>query len=104
KQQAKLMREERELARRYAGGSEGDHWDLIRILLMSVANTAIFPMQDLLGLGSEARMNVPGTPSGNWSWRVRRAELTARLAQTMHSACEIYERLPRTSDASERST
>jgi 4-alpha-glucanotransferase len=91
---AKSMREERERARQYTGASQADHWDLIRILLMSAANTAIFPLQDLLGLGSEARMNVPGTPWGNWRWRVRRGQLTARLAQTMRSACEIYERLP----------
>lgn len=46
------------------------HWDLIRVLLMSVAETAIVPMQDVLGLGSEARMNTPGRDSGNWEWRM----------------------------------
>ncbi len=46
------------------------HWDLIRLALMSVARWAVFPMQDLLGLGSEARMNTPGKLGGNWSWRM----------------------------------
>ncbi len=45
------------------------HWRLIRLALASVAQMAIIPWQDVLGLGSEARMNVPGTPAGNWRWR-----------------------------------
>lgn len=49
------------------------HWDLIRHALLSAADTAIIPAQDLLGLGSEARMNRPGTESGNWSWRLEGA-------------------------------
>ena len=47
------------------------HWVLIRGIQSSVANTAIAPMQDVLGLGSEARMNLPGTASGYWKWRMR---------------------------------
>jgi 4-alpha-glucanotransferase len=45
------------------------HWDLIELAMRSNANTVVFPLQDLLGLGSEARMNVPGVESGNWDWR-----------------------------------
>lgn len=45
------------------------HWDLIGAVLESVADTAVFPLQDLLGLGTEARMNTPATESGNWQWR-----------------------------------
>ncbi|MFZ3017632.1 MAG: 4-alpha-glucanotransferase [Gallionella sp.] len=45
------------------------HWDMIRALSASVANTVIFPMQDILGLTCEHRMNFPGKPSGNWEWR-----------------------------------
>ena len=45
------------------------NWDFIRAVLASVADTAIIPLQDVLGLGSEARMNTPNTTSGNWSWR-----------------------------------
>jgi 4-alpha-glucanotransferase len=45
-------------------------WDLIRLAWGSVADLAIAPLQDVLDLGAEARMNTPGTPSGNWRWRV----------------------------------
>jgi len=45
------------------------HWALIRLALMSVAHTVIFPLQDIWGFGSDTRMNMPGAPSGNWSWR-----------------------------------
>jgi len=69
-----------------AVGTDGPeiHWDLIRLLFESAADTVIVPAQDLLGLGSEARMNVPGRPAGNWTWRLGDRELTdeviARLA------------------------
>ncbi len=68
------------------------HWDMIRLALMSVANTAVFPMQDLLGLGSEARMNTPGTLDGNWTWRVRDKQLSSALAEHMAELCGRYER------------
>jgi len=59
------------------------HWDLIRLALHSVAAMAIFPFQDILGLGSENRMNLPGTTKGNWEWRFTwdqvRPEHAARL-------------------------
>ena len=56
-------------ARAYLGfKDELIHWVLLRGILSSVASTAIAPMQDILGLGSEARMNLSGTPSGNWKW------------------------------------
>ncbi len=70
------------------------HWDMIRAALMSVADTAVFPMQDLLGLGSAARMNTPGTSHGNWSWRVQEAELAPAIAERMAGLCAIYERVP----------
>jgi 4-alpha-glucanotransferase len=67
--------EQIELERRYAMrylGSDGSeiHWDMIRMTWLSVADLAIVPLQDVLGLGSEARMNLPGTASGNWEWRL----------------------------------
>lgn len=59
------------------------HWDMIRAVFASVADTAIVPMQDVLGLGSEHRMNRPATESGNWTWRMPpdsiSHDLTARL-------------------------
>ena len=52
------------------------NWDIIRLALSSVADTAIVPLQDLLGLGSEARMNYPSRPTGNWGWRCLPGALT----------------------------
>ena len=51
------------------GGEVEIHWAMIRAVLTSAADTAIVPLQDLLGLGSEARFNTPGTAEGNWTWR-----------------------------------
>ncbi|XP_026391450.1 4-alpha-glucanotransferase, chloroplastic/amyloplastic-like [Papaver somniferum] len=67
-----LKQEEKSSVLKYlAIGEEGDiSWTLIRVLLSSVARTAIIPMQDILSLGSSARMNVPATQFGNWSWRL----------------------------------
>ena len=63
---------ERDFARRYMNTDGKEiHWDFIRTLLGSVAELAIVPLQDVLGLGSEARMNTPAEPEGNWSWRAR---------------------------------
>jgi 4-alpha-glucanotransferase len=56
------------------------HWALIRLALASPAWLSLIPAQDLLGLGSEARMNTPGKAEGNWSWRLRRGQLTDELA------------------------
>jgi 4-alpha-glucanotransferase len=87
---------QREQALRYVG-SNGDqfNWDMIRLALMSVANVAIFPAQDLLGLGSSARMNVPGTARGNWEWRLGPGELRPEIAERMALLCETYERVSR---------
>jgi 4-alpha-glucanotransferase len=56
-------------------GTDGSrlHWDFIRSLYISDAAAAIVPLQDVLGLGSEARMNTPGAPEGNWGWRLSQA-------------------------------
>src|SRR2546428_616521 len=65
--------EERRMALAYLGVKDGGreiHWDIIRGVWGSVANLAIAPVQDLLGLGSEARMTLPGTAEGNWEWRL----------------------------------
>ncbi len=55
------------------------HWDLIALALRSPADTAIYPLQDVLGLGTEARMNVPGREAGNWTWRFRWDQLTPTI-------------------------
>ncbi len=58
-------------------------WAFIRAALMSAADTAIVPMQDVLSLGTEARMNLPGRPMGNWGWRVLPDQLDGALAQRL---------------------
>jgi len=68
------------------------HWELIRLVTMSVADTVIFPMQDILGLGEEARMNRPATLEGNWRWRVSADLLTPDLARRFREITEIYGR------------
>jgi 4-alpha-glucanotransferase len=59
------------------------HWDLIELAFRNQARSAIVPMQDVLGLGSEARMNTPGDPAGNWQWRMRAGALTPALRQRL---------------------
>jgi 4-alpha-glucanotransferase len=89
-----------ELARRrarvlqYVGGDGPDlHWRLIRLVLMSPADTAIIPLQDLLGLDSRARMNTPGTHEHNWEWRVSAGALRPALAAEWRALAETYDRL-----------
>jgi len=68
------------------------HWVLIRGIQASVANTAIQPMQDILGLGNEARMNFPGTSSGNWKWRMRPESVTPEIAARLKKLADLYDR------------
>ncbi len=66
------------------------HWDFIRAVLASVADTAIVPAQDLLGLGSEARMNLPASPQGNWQWRCKPKALSDKIGQRLKDLTELY--------------
>jgi 4-alpha-glucanotransferase len=85
--------EERAHACRYLGTDGREiHWVLIRAALASVADTAVVPAQDLLGLGSEARMNQPGTLGGNWRWRLHPGQLTADIAHRLGVLTETYDR------------
>jgi 4-alpha-glucanotransferase len=68
------------------------HWELIRLAMMSVCATAIIPMQDILGLGEEARMNVPAVAHGNWEWRLLPEQLSPRLAQQLAGLTHLYGR------------
>ena len=77
---------ERALVAEYVGGEVHEpHWTLIRLGMLSCAHTFVCPLQDVLGLGREARMNLPGEGAGNWSWRLPRGMFTdpagARLAR-----------------------
>jgi 4-alpha-glucanotransferase len=65
---------------------------LIRATLGSVAQLAVIPVQDLLGLGSEARMNTPGTATGNWSWKLPAGALTPELARESLLSNKVYGR------------
>jgi 4-alpha-glucanotransferase len=67
-------------------------WSMIELALASVARLAIVPLQDVLGLGSEARMNVPGTSEGNWAWRYDAGALTPDLAERLREATRRHGR------------
>jgi 4-alpha-glucanotransferase len=85
--------EEKDFCRRYlARSGENISWDLIRAVWSSVAKITIAPLQDFLGLGTEARMNYPGRPSGNWSWRVLSHQINSELAQRINEINFLYSR------------
>jgi 4-alpha-glucanotransferase len=84
---------EMEYARRYLNSDGREiNWVMIRTLMASVADTVLFPLQDVLGAGSEGRMNLPGTPSGNWRWRFGEETLTPAVASRLRRLVETYER------------
>ena len=87
------IRQEREFTRKYLATDGCEmHWVFIRTLMASVANTVLFPLQDVLGLSSEARMNTPAVPSGNWRWRYRAEMLTPAIAERLKEMVSIYDR------------
>lgn len=91
-----LPEAERQAVRRYLGTDGEDiAWDLIRCALASVADTAIIPLQDVLLLGSEARMNRPGTGVGNWVWRYRDDQLLPEHAERLGELTTTYGRAQR---------
>ena len=70
------------------------HWSFIRMAMSSIANFAIFPFQDILGLGSEAKMNTPGVAECNWSWRYNPQALSPNLGKRLKHLTCVYDRLP----------
>lgn len=85
--------EEKKLASAYLGISEeGVNWAFVRAVMNSVATLSVVPVQDVLGLGSEARMNVPSEADGSWTWRLARGALTAELAAKLAELVEITDR------------
>jgi 4-alpha-glucanotransferase len=87
--------EDKERLFRYVGRiihSQEVNWELIRLAMMSVADTAIFPMQDILGLGHEAQMNKPSVTHGNWAWRFLPELLTGAITDQLRSMTETYGR------------
>jgi len=80
-------------ARRYLNTDGSDiNWVMIRTLMASVANTVLFPLQDVLAVGSEGRMNLPGSASGNWRWRFEKESLTPEISARLKEWAETYER------------
>jgi len=71
------------------------HWDFIRAVLSSVANTAVVPLQDLLGLGTETRMNLPNSTQGNWAWRFAADALTDTHSERLNEMTDTYGRIRR---------
>jgi 4-alpha-glucanotransferase len=84
---------ERQLALKYVGTNGREiNWDFIRLALMSVADTAIIPMQDVLGLDSQARMNLPASMKGNWRWRFTFDMLTDEIKDRLRELTLLYGR------------
>ena len=92
--------EERELALKYLGTDGHEfNWDFIRLALSSVADLAIIPLQDVLGLDTVARMNYPSQAGGNWSWRYVPSALTPEIRGRLAEMVEIYGRAGEGDDA-----
>jgi 4-alpha-glucanotransferase len=69
------------------------NWEFIRLAMASVADIAIIPIHDYLGLGSEARINIPSTLGGNWTWRMLPDELSSEILERIHKLTKLYGRL-----------
>jgi 4-alpha-glucanotransferase len=88
-----LLESERQTVQRYIGNDGSDiAWDLLRLALASVADTAILALQDIMRLGDEARMNVPGRTMGNWGWRFLPHQLHDGLAAGLGELTATYGR------------
>src|SRR5215813_5422676 len=87
---------EREFSQRYLHTrGEEIHWDLMHAVQASVADTAIIPLQDVLRVGSDGRMNLPNSTEGNWSWRFAAQTLTENHAERLRDMAEICGRAPK---------
>lgn len=88
------INQEREFCLRYLNSDGAEiHWDFVRAVWASVANTAIAPMQDLLGLGNGARMNLPASSAGNWYWQCTDGDFSDEIAERLRGLTEIYGRI-----------
>ena len=83
---------------------EGYHWGMMRGAWSSPADLAVVQMQDVLGLGSEARMNIPSTMGGNWQWRALPGAFSRKLAKKLHYVMKVYQRLPEQNPAPKEET
>jgi 4-alpha-glucanotransferase len=87
-----VSKKEKMKIQKYLGCDNPDAWDLIRKAEESVAQIAIIPMQDILGLGTPSRMNKPGTTRGNWLWRMDPSLLNDTHKQKLLELTQIYGR------------
>src|SRR5262245_48539141 len=86
---------ERRFFRNYTARDSSDiAWDLLRMAWGSVANVAIAPVQDVLDLPTQHRMNLPGTGQGNWQWRMAEGALTDQILERLKVMTEVYARVP----------
>ncbi len=87
--------QERRYAKSYLGPcDDGVNWGMIRAAINSVAALSVIPLQDVLGLGSEGRMNVPSSGDGNWCWRYRAEMMLPELAEKLATLTEVADRQP----------
>jgi 4-alpha-glucanotransferase len=90
---AEDIRKEREFTTKYLRTDGREiNWTFIETILASVADTVLIPLQDVLGLGSEARMNLPGSAAGHWQWRFQAGALTAAQADRLRELAMLYDR------------
>jgi 4-alpha-glucanotransferase len=89
-----IQRERKRCMRYLRSNGEEINWDFIRAVMASVACLAIVPLQDVLGLDSSARMNLPASREGNWNWRFREGALTKKMARRLSRLASLYGRLP----------
>jgi 4-alpha-glucanotransferase len=88
-----LAKKIRTAVRRYAGtDAEPPHWVLMRLALASIANVAIIPIQDLLGYGSDARMNTPGSADGNWRWKLANYKDLKKALPKLRDVSKLFSR------------
>jgi 4-alpha-glucanotransferase len=86
---------ERRAVQAYVGpNGDGIHWAFMRLAQASVASLSVVPLQDVLGLGSEARLNTPSVSEGNFRWRYQPGALTGGLAEKLAALAEVADRLP----------
>ena len=90
-----LSRKDKKFAKRYLNirGHKDIQWAFIRAAMASVSDTCVIPMQDYLGLGAEARTNIPSTLGINWKWRMLEGQFTDELAERIYEMCKLYGRV-----------
>ncbi|NTW24520.1 MAG: 4-alpha-glucanotransferase [Lentimicrobium sp.] len=88
-----LDEEDKKKFHEYSGCSGCDvHWQMIRMSMASVSDIAVIPLQDVFGLGSEARMNIPGTPHSNWQWRFKKGDIKSEHKDRLKLMTVLYDR------------